>query len=144
MQETLHSTDFYGWVNQQTELLKAGNLADLDIDNIAEEIEDMGKSLQRELVSRLKILFMHILKWKYQPGYQGNSWKYTIEEQRSELADLLEDNSSLAQKLDNALERGYKYARTSAARATGLPKSTFPESCPWIFEQAMNDTFWPE
>ena len=71
MQETLHSTDFYGWVNQQTELLKAGNLADLDIDNIAEEIEDMGKSLQRELVSRLKILFMHILKWKYQPGYQG-------------------------------------------------------------------------
>ena len=105
-----YETDFYGWTNQQATLLRAGKLLDADIAHIAEEIEDMGKNLKRELVSRLEILFIHLLKWQYQPGHHGNSWRYTIDEQRAKLVDYLEDNPSLKSQLPEAVERGYRYA----------------------------------
>ncbi len=143
MNDGLHSADFFGWIMQQAALLRAGQLAEIDQEHLAEEIEDMGRSLQRELVNRLTVLFLHLLKWQFQPGYQGNSWRYTIEEQREQLKDTLADNPSLKQKLPESIERAYKYARTGAAKKTGLPKSTFPENCPWSFEQALDDGFLP-
>lgn len=143
MNSCLHTADFFGWANQQAALLRAGRIAEIDREHLAEEIEDMGKSLHRELLNRLTVLFLHLLKWQYQPGYQSNSWRYTIEEQREQIADHLQDNPSLKQKLPESIERAYKYARTGAARETGLPKITFPEICPWSFEQALDDEFWP-
>ena len=83
MHNSLYDKDFYGWTHQQAELLRTGKIAEADLKNIAEELEDMGKNLKRELVSRLKILFIHLLKWQYQPSYRGNSWRYSIEEQDS-------------------------------------------------------------
>ena len=144
MRETLYDTDFYGWTKQQTELLRSGKLAESDITNIAEEIEDMGKNLKRELESRLKVLFIHLLKWQYQPGYRENIWRYSIEEQRAELADHIADNPSLKHKLPEAMLRGYRYAINGAAKETGLAKDTLPKSCPWSFEQAMDNDFFPE
>lgn len=144
MNQSLYNTDFYGWVNRQTELLRAGNLVAIDIENIVEEIEDMGKSLKRELESRLKILFVHLLKWQYQPSHRGNRWRYSIEEQRAELEDHMKDNPSLSSKLPEALERGYRYAINGAAKETGLSKDTFPAECPWSFEQIMDNGFFPE
>ena len=144
MVEPLYDSDFYGWTKQQAHLLRGGEFATADLKNIAEEIEDMGKNLKRELESRLKVLFIDLLKWQYQPGYQGNSWRYSIEEQRVELADHIADNPSLKHKLPEAMERGYRYAITGAAKETGLPKETFPDSCPWSFEQAMDIEFYPE
>nr|VFK13770.1 MAG: protein of unknown function DUF29 [Candidatus Kentron sp. LPFa] len=144
MSKLLYDTDFYAWTNRQAELLRAGNLAAIDIENIAEEIEDMGKNLKRELESRLKVLFVHLLKWQYQPTHRGNSWRYTIEEQRAELEDHLKDNPSLASKLPQAMERGYRYAINGAAKETGLLKNTFPVSCPWSFEKAMDNGFLPD
>ncbi|WP_417911299.1 DUF29 domain-containing protein [Candidatus Electronema sp. PJ] len=143
MNTCLHTADFFGWANQQAALLRAGRIAEIDREHLAEEIEDMGKSQHRELINRLTVLFLHLLKWQYQPGYQSNSWRYTIEEQREQIADHLQDNPSLKQKLPESIERAYKYARTGAARETGLPKSTFPEICPWSLEQAFDDEFWP-
>ena len=139
-----YETDFYGWTNQQATLLRAGKLLEADIAHIAEEIEDMGENLKRELVSRLEILFIHLLKWQYQPGHHGNSWRYTIDEQRAKLVDHLEDNPSFKSQLPEAVERGYRYAVRGAAKETGLPKNTFPEPCPWTYEQALNEDFWPE
>ena len=139
-----YETDFYGWTNQQATLLRAGKLLEADIAHIAEEIEDMGENLKRELGSRLEILFIHLLKWQYQPGHHGNSWRYTIDEQRAKLVDYLEDNPSLKSQLPEAVERGYRYAVRGAAKETGLPKNTFPEPCPWTYEQALNEDFWPE
>ena len=143
MSQCLHTADFFGWIMQQAALLRAGRLTEIDREHLAEEIEDMGRSLQRELVNRLTVLLLHLLKWQFQPGYQGNSWRYTIEEQREQLKDHLQDNPSLKQKVPESVERAYKYARTGAAKETGLPKSTFPEMCPWSFEQALDDEFWP-
>jgi len=145
MSESLYDIDFYAWTHQQTHLLRNGELSKADIENIAEEIEDMGKNLKRELESRLKVLFIHLLKWQYQPGHRGNNWRYySIEEQRAELADHIKDNPSLKHKLPEAIERGYKYAITGAAKETGFSKDRFPATCPWSFEQAMDNEFWPE
>ena len=144
MSTSLYDSDFYAWTLQQSELLRAGDATQADLIQIADEIEDMGKNLKRELESRLKILFIHLLKWQYQSGYRGNSWRYSIEEQRSELRDHLNDNPSLKRKLPEAIVRGYTYATLGAAKETGFPKSTFPDSCPWSFEQVMDDAFFPD
>jgi hypothetical protein len=91
-------------------------------------------------MNQLTVLLLDLLKWQFQPGYQGDRLRYTIEEQ---LRDHLQDNPSLKQKIPESVERAYKYARTGAAKETGLPKSAFPEICPWSYEQALDDAFWP-
>ena len=83
----LYDSDFYQWSQQQCHFLKSGQWNELDIANLAEEIEDIGKSLKQELESRLKGLLVHLLKWKYQPELRGNSWLYSIEEQREQIED---------------------------------------------------------
>ncbi|HCQ8421768.1 TPA: DUF29 domain-containing protein [Klebsiella oxytoca] len=141
---THHDNDFYGWTQEQAELLRNGRLSELDTQNLLEEIESMGRSERRELQSRLEKLFMHLLKWQYQPGRQSRSWKLTIEEQRRKVADVLSDNPSLRPGLPGLIEKAYKYATLSAERETGIVRSVFPATCPWSFEQAMEDSFWPE
>jgi Domain of unknown function DUF29 len=63
----LYERDFFAWRRQQAELLRAGKLADADIDHIAEEIDSMGRTEKRELVSRLSVFLLHLLKWRFQP-----------------------------------------------------------------------------
>jgi len=140
----LYETDFYGWIQNQVSVLKAGNLTSLDLDHLTEEIDGMGKSLQRELTSRLEVLLAHLLKWQYQPTFKGTSWELTIDEQREKIAELLEDNPSLTSKREDAMFRAYKHAKRTAMKETGIHQTTFPERCPWTFEQATAADFWPE
>ena len=140
---TLYDRDFYAWANEQAALLRAGNLAAADIAHIAEEIESMGKTEKRELVNRLAVLFLHLLKWQFQPGLRGNSWRLTVEEQRYRLADHLDDNPSLKAKLPEALANAYRLALVEAERETGLARAVFPTACPWRFDQIMDAGFWP-
>ena len=93
--KSLYDSDFYQWSQQQCHFLKSGQWNELDIANLAEEIEDIGKSLKQELESRLKVLLVHLLKWKYQPDWRGNSWLYSIKEQREQIEDYLEQNPRL-------------------------------------------------
>ena len=74
------------WANEQAALLRAGNFGLLDLERIAEEIEDVGRSEQRELESRMAVLLMHLLKWQYQPSHRGVSWQMTLKEQRNMIA----------------------------------------------------------
>jgi len=141
---TLYDRDFYAWAMEQAKLLRAGELAAADIENIAEEIESMGKSEKRELINRLTVLLMHLLKWQYQPVLQGASWRNTIRNQRLDIADHMDDNPSLASKLPEAMARAYRRARGEASLESGLPESTFPATCPWSYEAAMAPDFWPE
>jgi len=140
----LYETDFYGWIQQQAGVLKAGNFASLDLDNLIEEIESMGKSHQRALESRLEVLLMHLLKWQFQPKRRTPSWEHTINVQRDRLADHLLENPSLKPKIPEAQMKAYRYAVKEASQETSLPHSTFPEHCPWTFEQVINPDFWPE
>ncbi len=143
MSTSLYEHDFYAWANEQAALLRSGNLSAADIEHIAEEIESMGKTEKRELVSRLTVLLAHLLKWEYQSRKRSNSWRLSVEEQRKMLEDHLIDNPSLKARLPEAMQSGYTLARLSAAKETKLNKDTFPKTCPWSFEQVIDDGFWP-
>lgn len=140
---SLYEQDFHAWSNEQAALLRAGRLSEADIPNIIEEIESMGRGERRELVNRLVVLLLHLLKWRYQPALRGNSWRLSIKEQRIRLASHLADNPSLKSKLDEALAQAYRLAAIEAERETGLSESSFPKVCPFSFEQLMDDSFWP-
>jgi hypothetical protein len=135
----LYETDFYAWANQQADLLREGKLPDADIGNIVEEIASLGRSERRELVSRLSVLLLHLLKWRFQPERRGTSWRMSIANTRDRLSDHLADNPSLKSKLPEAMQTAHRYARRDAVVATGLAESSFPADCPWTFDQAMQD-----
>jgi hypothetical protein len=141
--EALYEQDFYAWANHQAALLRAGKLTAADIDHIALEIESMGKTEKRELVSRLTVLLAHLLKWRYQPERRGLSWEATIHIERRDLADHLDDNPSLKARLPEAIAAAYDRAIYAAAGETDLPTATFPTACPWSFQEIMDRDFWP-
>ena len=141
--DRLHDQDFYAWANEQAGLLRTGRLSEADIDHIADEIESMGKSEKRELVSRLTVLLLHLLKWQFQPERRGSSWEAAIEIQRDDLSDHLADNPSLKSKLGEVFASAYRKAVITAAGETDLPRSTFPSECPWTFDEIMGPEFWP-
>ncbi|HEY3847759.1 MAG TPA: DUF29 domain-containing protein [Acetobacteraceae bacterium] len=144
MSNSLYERDFYAWANEQAALLRAGKLDSADIENIAEEIESMGRSEKRELVNRLAVLLLHLLKWRFQPGLRGNSWRLTIKEQRYRLHRHMNDNPSLKSQLDGAMSDAYGLAQIRTERETGLPRATFPQDCPFTFDQAMTEDFLPD
>ncbi len=144
MSNSLYERDFYAWATEQAALLRAGRLAEADLENIAEEIESMGRSEKRELTNRLRVLLTHLLKWRHQPVLRSKSWRNTIAVQRDDVADHLADNPTLKDKLPAALSSAYRKAVLEAATETGIDSSAFPSACPWTYEQIMDATFWPE
>lgn len=140
---TTYERDFYAWSQEQATLLRAQQFTQLDIDNLVEEIESMGRSERRQLLSRLEILLMHLLKWQYQPELRGRSWELTIAEQRRRIAKLLRANLSLRAELPDLLPEAYDDATFSAMRETGLPQATFPVVCPWGVGAVLGDGWLP-
>jgi hypothetical protein len=141
---THYDTDFYAWANEQAALLRAGRLSEADVENIAEELETMGRSERRELISRLTVLFVHLLMWRYQTGLRSRSWRLTIEGQRLVVSDHLADNPSLKSQLDEIMVRAYQRARIDVEAETQLHRSLFPPTCPFTFDDAMNPDFWQD
>ncbi len=132
--------DFYAWTQNQAQLLRGGQFDGLDIEQIAEELEDMGRSEKRALESRLEVLIMHLLKWQYQPNLRSRSWQLTIREQRLRVHNLLEDNPSLQPYLSQRLGKIYGLAIIAAERETGL--NLFPETCPYEIKQILSENFF--
>jgi hypothetical protein len=139
-----YEEDFYAWTVEQADLLRGGELSAIDAANIAEEIESMGRSDRRELRSRLTVLLMHLLKWRYQPGARSTSWLGTIREQRYQIELIIEDSPSLRLFLVTALPPAYGHARQNAAEETGLAVTEFPAECPFILDEALSLTYLPE
>lgn len=139
-----YDKDFYGWTQEQAALLRAGRLTDLDIENLIEEIETMGRSEKRELESRLTVLLLHLLKWKYQEVRRGRSWELSIDEQRIQFRKTLKENPGLKSLLDDIQADAYRLAIIQASRETKISKSVFPSECPWSLDQITDDSFFPE
>jgi Domain of unknown function DUF29 len=139
-----YDRDFYAWSREQAELLRAGKADQADLENIAEEIESMGKGEKRELVNRLTILLLHLIKWRFQPMMRGRSWRLSIEGQRLDIEDLLADNPSLRPLLDASAAQAWRRALVEAEKETGLEASNFPTACPWSADKFMLGDFWPE
>ena len=123
-----YKTDFFAWTQEQSALIRAKRWSEIDVEHLAEEVEDMGKSERRSLESRLEILLMHLLKWQVQKDRRSNSWRRTIKDQRRRLEKLLSENPSLK----------------AEANETGLDNENFPANCPYSVEQILNADYLPD
>lgn len=132
----LYDQDFYAWTQEQAALLQTGNVSGLDTEHLAEEVEDMGRSVRRELRSHL-VGWLVPLKWTYQPEKRSRSWTLTLVEQRLQIESVLTENPTLRLQLPSLLQDAYKVARVRAARETDLPVEQFPETCMWTVEEVL-------
>ena len=141
-----YDRDVAAWSVEQARLLRAGLFHLLDVEHIADEIEDVGKSEGRELASRMAVLLAHRLKWEFQPARRSRSWENTIREQQKKVVRRLTRTPSLRPELENPdwIEDVWGDALTAAASETGLDIAGFPGVCPWpladvAFENWMLD-----
>ncbi len=139
----LYEADFYAWTVEQAKFLRDRAWNSLDIPNLVEEIESLGKQERQKLRSRLAILLGHLLKWEFQPSYRSNSWLGTIREQRRRIIELLEENPSLKPYLPEAKEKTYQDGLDLAVQETSLSYKIFPSECPYDLDQVLDSKFFP-
>jgi hypothetical protein len=139
-----YEEDVVAWASEQARLLRERRFDLLDIAHLAEEIEDVGKSEQRELMNRMAQLLIHLLKWQLQPGRRRASWQITIRNQRRGILRRLQETPSLRPKLDDTdwWAGVWDDATAQSAEETGL--SDFPETCPWTTNQILDSTWLPD
>jgi len=142
----LYDRDIVAWAREQARQLRAGRFDLLDLEHLAEEIEDVGRSEQRELASRMTVLLAHLLKWRYQPDRRGVSWQVTLSGQRERLLRRLEKTPSLKAVLSDPdwWADAWLDARIEAAKETGVEIQRFPAACPWTVEQVLGEGWLPE
>jgi Domain of unknown function DUF29 len=141
---TLYESDFYAWTQEQVKLLNEGKWTEVDLANIVEEIDSLGKQQRQELENRLTILLGHLLKWQFQPSMRSKSWRLTIREQRRQIQRHLKQNPSLKPYIPEAMQESYEGGVILAAKETSLETENFPEACPYRFEEAIDDPFFPD
>ena len=140
---TLYDTDFNRWALEQAAALKAGQLQQLDLEHLAEEIEALSKSDKRAIKSHLVRILFHLLKWQYQPEQRSESWENSIADSRLAIRLILEDSPSLKAYPDEVLEDAYRQARRKNPQNPAVDPGQFSASCPWTAEQVLYDYFWP-
>ena len=144
MANVKYDRDFYAWANEQAALLRAGEVSQADVENIAEELERLGRTEKREFVGRLTALLSLLLKARFQPSKRTPSWKTEIASARGQLLEHLQDNPSLKDKLPEAIAAAFRNARRSAVDEAGPEDGAFPAACPWTFERMVDEKFWPD
>ena len=140
----LYDEDFYLWLETTAKQLKAGKVAEVDLVNLIEEIECMGRSEKRALKSNLIVVLMHLLKYKYQPEKRTKSWLSTIFEHRRRLQEGLVESPSLKNYFDENFALCYQDARQQAALETGLLLDSFPVESPFTADECLRQDFLPE
>ena len=147
MTTTTYKTDFFAWTQEQANRLRHEDYADLDLDNLIEELEDMGRSEQRELENRLAILLQHLLKFNCLPNSNpARGWRLTIREQRRQIARHLRKNPSLRPLLPEAVSDLYPDACAGASDDLAFDQQdniVLPVRCPWTVEQMLDMDWLP-
>jgi hypothetical protein len=139
-----YEIDYAKWIFEQVDRLRKSNAADLDVGNIAEELEDLGRSQRRALGSHLRNLLLHLLKWKYQSDRRSDSWRHSIANARSDIDELLTEMPSLRNALRQLCDEQYQRARREAAAETGLELALFPERCEFdLRTELLDDEYLP-
>ncbi|MBE9139950.1 DUF29 domain-containing protein [Nodosilinea sp. LEGE 07088] len=140
---SLYDEDYLSWLTETARLLRSGQMHDIDVANLAEELDDMGRSEKRSLESNLEVLLRHLLKYQHQPERRSNSWRFTILEHRDRIDKAFRDSPSLKPYFTSIFADCYALARKKAAVETGLPLDTFPEVAPFSSESTLNPDFLP-
>ena len=136
-----YDRDFYTWSLEQARLVREGRWDAVDRDNVAEEIESLGREQFDKLASALRVLMLHMLKWDHQPSPRSRRWLLSIKAQRADLSDVISDNPGLKPRIGEAIARAYYKARIDAARESGLDEDEFPETCPYSFDDIVSRGF---
>lgn len=138
-----YEEDLALWYARQAELLRELRFDQLDLKNLIEELEAAVGNLRRELGSRIEVLLTHLLKCDFQPQRRSRSWRNTLDEQRSQILKLLEENPSLRPSMMEAVAKVYPIAVRRACTQTDLPRSIFPAANPYSKEQLLDFDFVP-
>jgi hypothetical protein len=136
-----YERDFYSWLMEQARAVREGRWGAVDRENLAEEIESLGREQFNRLEGALRVLLTPMLKWDHQPERRSRSWALSIREQRLALNDVLADNPGLKPRIDEAITRAYRRARLQAAKETRMEESRFAEACPYSFEEIVSREF---
>jgi len=144
MPNARYDRDFYAWTLEQAALLRAGQLSRADAENIAEELERLGRAEKRELVSRLTELLTLLLRARHQPGKRGPDWKNALASVRGQLLEQLEENPSLREKMPEAIASAFRFARRTLTDHATPDDGKIPIACPWPFERMIDGEFWPD
>lgn len=142
--KNLYQQDRCLWAKTMATFLKERQLDQLDCHNLLKEIEAMGRSQKKSLKRNLEILLMHLLKWKYQPHKQSNSWRLSIDEHRERILDQFEESPSLKRHFDLVLDEAYERARKEASIETTIDLSRFPVLNPFLKEEILDQEFLPK
>lgn len=134
-----YDEDLVGWAEAQARALRERRFELLDVENVAEEIEDVARSEARAVRSHLETLLLHLLKWRCQPERRSRSWRATIRVARNSIAHDLRDSPSLVPRLPAMIARVYPNARVRAGAETDKGEEVFPETCPFTLEQVTGD-----
>lgn len=140
---TDYRADFHAWSREQADALQRRSANELDWENIAEEIDSLGRQQRSEVRNRLIVLLAHLLKWQLQPQRRGRSWRLTIFEQRDRIEHELDDSPSLEPLQEELFQRAYKSARLTAAKDTRLSLARFPVDPPFTLAQALDPDWLP-
>ena len=136
--------DFNLWIQRTAQLLRDRHWQEIDVNRLIEEVEDLGKSERRSIVSQLTRLLLHLLKWHYQPQRRSDSWLDSITDARTQIELAIEDSPSLQAYPAEQIEECYQRASRQAAKQTGLPIAEFPEHCPYAPELVLNEDWLPD
>ena len=139
-----YETDFYLWSCEQAELLRQRRFAEIDLANIVEEIESLGRSDRRALISAYRVLIQHLLKWQFQPEKRSKSWRVTIRAQREHIEMLERESPSLAAQVDELVGVAYPKAVNAAIDETGLGRERFPATTPYAVAQLRDEDWLPD
>jgi Domain of unknown function DUF29 len=140
-QHPRYESDFYSWSLDQARLVREGRWDRVDRENVAEEIESLGREQFNKLESTFRLILLHMLKCEHQPSHRSRSWILSIREHRIELEDIIKDNSGLKPWIGEAIARAYRRARVQAARETGLEETIFPETCGYSLDDITSRPF---
>ncbi len=138
-----YEEDFVAWLEDQAQHARRHETENLDLENIAEELEGMARSDRREIRNRLIVLLVHLLKHKFQPRRRSRGWRATIAEQRQRIAAVIDDSPSLQPFPESIFDRCYTDARLQAALETGLPEAAFPDRCPFSVQDVLDPGWLP-
>jgi hypothetical protein len=140
---SLYETDYLAWIEATVQQLERKDLAQVDWENLIEELKDMGRSERRSLESNLVVLLTHLLKWQYQPTMRSGSWKGSITEHRRRLRKALHESPSLRPYFKEILAECYSDAVRIASDETGLSVVSFPQISPHSEAQILDFDFLP-
>jgi len=143
----LYDADYYAWVQDQVRALREHRTEEVDWENVAEEIDDLGKSVRWSVESHLETLVEHLLKLAYTQGTMSarndRLWQGTVKLARAKVKRRLAQNPSLGSKMDELFATAYKDGRTRMLSRIKLSEDTIPATTPWPLEQALDDSFIP-